>query len=255
MQTITSMQNPKVSFWRGLKTRAGRQAAGLYVVEGAKMVGEALSLCLAQTLLIDMDRLPDHQSLADTASCDVYAVSPHILSSVCDTKTPQGVAALVSLPCPPELYDLGALVVALDGVQDPGNVGTILRTADAAGFSGALLSEECADLYSPKCLRATMGSVFRLNALVTPSLPNALAELKKAGYSLLSGELNGTPFYERTNVGSRLCLVIGSEGNGVSKAVSDICTHRLALPMRGGAESLNAAVAAGIMMYDLVNRS
>ena len=255
MQTITSMQNPKVAFWRSLKTRAGRLAAGLYVVEGVKMVGEALSLGLAQTLLIGMDRLPDHPSLADTASCDVYAVSPHILSSVCDTKTPQGVAALVSFPSPPELHGLGALIVALDGVQDPGNVGTILRTADAAGFSGVLLSEECADLYSPKCLRATMGSIFRLKALVTPSLLNALAELKDAGYSLLSGELNGTPFYERADVGGLICLVIGSEGNGVSQAVSALCTHHLTLPMRGGAESLNAAVAAGIMMYDLVNRS
>jgi TrmH family RNA methyltransferase len=248
------MQNPKVSFWRGLKTRAARQEAGLYIIEGLKMVGEALQLNLARALLIDMDRLPEYQGLLDSASCEVYAVSAHILASVCDTKTPQGLAALVSLQGETGLDGLGPLIVALDGVQDPGNVGTILRTADAAGFSGALLSEECADLYSPKCLRATMGSIFRLKALVTPSLPETLAELKKGGYSLLSGELNGTPFYERTNVDSRLCLVIGSEGNGISKAVSDLCTHHLTLPMRGGAESLNAAVAAGIMMYDLVNR-
>jgi TrmH family RNA methyltransferase len=185
----------------------------------------------------------------------MYAVSAHILASVCDTKTPQGVAALVSLPDAVDIYGLGQLIVALDGVQDPGNVGTILRTADAAGFSGAILSEECADLYSPKCIRATMGSIFRLNVLVTPALPETLTELRETGYSLLSGELDGTPFYERTGVGNRLCLVIGNEGNGISKAVSGICTHRLTLPMRGGAESLNAAVAAGIMMYDLVNRN
>jgi TrmH family RNA methyltransferase len=255
VQTITSIQNPKVSFWRGLKTRAARQEAGLYIVEGLKMVDEALQMDLARALLIDMDKLNEYQGLTASASCEAYAVSPHILASVCDTKTPQGVAALVSLQDTEDLYGLGQLIVALDGVQDPGNVGTILRTADAAGFSGMLLSEECADLYSPKCLRATMGSIFRLKALVAPSLPEALAKLKKTGYSLLSGELSGTPFYERTGVGSRLCLVIGSEGSGISKAVSGICTHRLTLPMRGGAESLNAAVAAGIMMYDLINRS
>ncbi len=254
MQTITSMQNPKVTFWRGLKTRAARQDAGLYIVEGAKMVGEALQANLVQALLIDMDRLPEYQGLIDAASQDVYAVSAHILSAVCDTKTPQGVAAIIKLPGVPVICDLGPLIVVLDGVQDPGNVGTILRTADAAGFSGALLSAECADLYSPKCLRATMGSIFRLKALVAPSLTDTLAELKETGYSLLSGELGGTPFYERTNVFSRLCLVIGSEGNGVSRDVSALCTHRLTLPMRGGAESLNAAVAAGIMMYDLINR-
>ena len=254
MQTITSMQNPKAAFWRGLKTRSARQEAGLYIVEGAKMVGEALQAGLVQELLIHMDRLPEYQVLAGSAACQIYAVSAHILSAACDTKTPQGVAALVRLPGAPELCALGPRIVALDGVQDPGNVGTILRTADAAGFSGALLSQECADLYSPKCLRATMGSIFRLKALVAPSLPGALEELQHAGYSLLSGELNGTPFYERAGVKNRLCLVIGSEGDGVSRKVSALCTHRLALPMRGGAESLNAAVAAGIMMYDLMNR-
>lgn len=255
MQIITSMQNPKVAFWRGLKTRASRLEASLYIVEGLKMVDEALQLKLVKTLLIDMDKLHEYHDLASSAFCDVYAVSAHILASVCDTKTPQGVAALVKLPDATTLEDLGPYIVALEGVQDPGNVGTILRTADAAGFSGALLSEECADLYSSKCLRATMGSIFRLKSLVNPDLPEALAELKKTGYSLLSGELNGTPFYEREGVSRRLCLVIGSEGSGVSKAVSDLCTHRLTLPMRGGAESLNAAVAAGIMMYDLINRS
>ncbi len=254
MLTITSMQNPKVAFWRSLKTRAARQDAGLYVVEGFKMVGEALHAGLLETLLIDMDRLQEYQGLADSASCDVYAVSAHILAAVCDTKTPQGVAAIISLPIIPALCELGTRIVALDGVQDPGNVGTILRTADAAGFSGAILSAECADLYSPKCLRATMGSIFRMKAVVTPSLGDALEELIKTGYSLVSGELGGTPFYERSKVNGNLCLVIGSEGNGVSQEVSQLCSHRLTLPMRGGAESLNAAVAAGIMMYDLVNR-
>lgn len=256
MQTITSMQNPQALFWRGLRTRKARQEAGLFWVEGVKMVSEALALPQrAKALLVDMERQGDFQVLLTSASCPTYAVSPHILGAVCDTKTPQGVAALVALPEDVPLSDLGPLLVALDGVQDPGNVGTILRTADAAGFSGALLSEGCADLYSPKCLRATMGSIFRLPALCPPGLPDALARLKEAGYSILSGELHGAPFYERGNVGPRLCLVIGSEGSGVSPEVSALATHRLALPMRGGAESLNAAVAAGIMMYDLTNRS
>ncbi len=254
MQTITSMQNPRVALWRSLKTRSARQAAGLYLVEGVKMVEEALALSLSQTLLVDMDRLSAFEPLAALASCEVIAVSPHILAAVCDTKTPQGIAALVSLPPQHTASSLGSMIIALDGVQDPGNVGTILRTADAAGFSGALLSEECADLYSPKCLRATMGSIFRLKAQVTTSLPEKLTELREKGFNLLSGELGGAPFYSRENVGNQFCLVIGSEGSGVSKAVSHVCTHRLALPMRGGAESLNAAVAAGIMMYDLVNR-
>lgn len=255
MQTITSMHNPKVALWRGLKNRAARQAAGLYLVEGVKMVEEAMRMGLVQTLLVDMERITAFGSVTAQAACEAYSVSPHILAAICDTKTPQGIVALVNLPDLPTLDVLGPLIVALDGVQDPGNVGTILRTADAAGFTGALLSEECADLYSPKCLRATMGSIFRMKALVCANLAQSLDRLKNKGFHVISGELNGTPFYSREALGNQLCLVIGSEGNGVCKEVSNVCTHRLTLPMGGGAESLNAAVAAGIMMYDLIHRN
>ena len=134
-------------------------------------------------------------------------------------------------------------------------MGTILRTADAAGFSGALLSPACADVFSPKTLRATMGSVFRLGLSFPASLPDALLLLKNQGYALLSSQLDGEPFYSRSPVTPPLVLIIGSEGNGVSEEIKALATHRLRLPMRGGAESLNAAVAAGIMMYDLIREA
>ena len=145
----------------------------------------------------------------------------------------------------------GSRLLALDDVQDPGNVGTIIRTADAAGFDGVFLSAGCADLFSPKVLRSTMGSVFRLGFSFPASLSEALEKLKKDGFSVLSSQLDGDDFYERKNVSHSFVLVIGNEGNGVSDAVKAVATHRLRLPMRGGAESLNAAVAAGIMMYGL----
>ena len=138
----------------------------------------------------------------------------------------------------------------MDGVQDPGNVGTILRTADAAGFDGALLSSACADLYGAKTLRATMGSVFRVPVRRTADLPAALEEMKARGYAIVATELGGADFYAHCPH-ERAVLVIGSEGNGVSAAVREVATHHLALPMRGGAESLNAAVAAGIMIYEM----
>ena len=130
-------------------------------------------------------------------------------------------------------------------------MGTILRTADAAGFDGLLLSEQCADIFSPKVLRATMGSIFRMGVTVTPDLPGLLTHLREQGYSVISSQLDGTPFYQREAVAAQFVLVIGNEGNGVSPVVQATATHRLKLPMRGGAESLNAAVAAGIMMYEL----
>ena len=112
MQTITSMQNPKVALWRGLKNRAARQAAGLYLVEGVKMVEEALAMGLVQTLLLDMERIAAYEAVTAHAACEAYAVSPHILAAICDTKTPQGIAALVNLPDAPALDALGPLIVA-----------------------------------------------------------------------------------------------------------------------------------------------
>ncbi|MGN0778971.1 MAG: TrmH family RNA methyltransferase [Aristaeellaceae bacterium] len=247
MEHLTSLKNPRVQQWRSLKERKGRKETGCFLVEGRKMVEEALrSAFPVEAVLADESRLSE---LALPAHVPVYALPEHVLAAVCDTKTPQGVAAVVRMQAPAAL---GRRLVALDGVQDPGNVGTIIRTADAAGLDGVLLSTQCADVFSPKVLRATMGSIFRMGIRVTDDLPGELTHLKQAGMSILSSQLDGTPFYEREPVGTSFCLVIGSEGNGVTPEVQAAATHRVKLPMRGGAESLNAAVAAGIMMYELM---
>lgn len=249
MVILTSVKNPQIASLKTLKNRAAREAAGLYLVEGVKMAREAVSRPgLAQSLYVTEEALP----LFEGAPCPVVCCAAHVLAALCETKTPQGVVCAVRLPREEET--LGDRVVVLDGVQDPGNVGTILRTADAAGFTGALLSEACADPYSPKALRATMGSIFRMPIRTAQDLPAALEALKGEGFSILSSQLDGEPFFSRRGVGKRFGLVIGNEGNGVSQPVKALATHRLALPMRGGAESLNAAVAAGIMMYDLTCR-
>ena len=210
------------------------------------MVREALASSFpVRTVLLREGFRPDFP-VPENVPC--FVISESVFNSVCDTKTPQGVAAVLS---PESKEASGPRLLALDGVQDPGNVGTIIRTADAAGFDGILFSPDCADLFSPKVLRSTMGSIFRLGFSFPSSLPEALEKLKKNGFSILSSQLDGDPFYERDAVSASFVLVIGNEGNGVSDAVKAVATHRLCLPMRGGAESLNAAVAAGIMMYDL----
>ncbi|MGN0745826.1 MAG: TrmH family RNA methyltransferase, partial [Aristaeellaceae bacterium] len=210
MEHLTSLKNPKVQAWRALKDRKGRKETGCFLVEGRKMVEEALrSHFPVEAVLADEGRMSE---LALRSDVPVYALPEHVLAAVCDTKTPQGVAAVVRMT---NNASLGSRLVALDGVQDPGNVGTIIRTADAAGLDGVLLSAQCADAFSPKVLRATMGSVFRMGIRVTDDLPGELTRLKEAGFSVLSSQLDGTPFYEREPVGERFCLVIGSEGNGV----------------------------------------
>ena len=246
LEHITSLKNPKVTTWRSLKDRKGRRETGCFLVEGRKMVEEALvSAFPVEAVLVDDARLGEFSL---PVSIPAYSMPAHVLAAVCDTKTPQGIAAVVRMA---EVQLHGPRLVALDGVQDPGNVGTIIRTADAAGFDGVILSAQCADVFSPKVLRATMGSVFRMGIRVTDDLPALLAEMVRSGASVLSSQLDGEPFYRRRPLNDRFVLVIGSEGNGVTNEVKAVATHRVKLPMRGGAESLNAAVAAGIMMYEL----
>ena len=243
---ITSLKNAKVTTWKSLKDRKGRKETDCFLVEGRKMVEEALASAFpVDAILVDADRaaefsLPSH--------IPVFTMPSHVLAAVCDTKTPQGIAAVVRMA---DVQLTGSRLVAMDGVQDPGNVGTIIRTADAAGFDGVILSTQCADVFSPKVLRATMGSIFRMGIRVTDDLPGVLAQMVKEGASVLSSQLDGEPFYQHSPLNERFVLVIGSEGNGVTDEVKAVATHKVKLPMRGGAESLNAAVAAGIMMYEL----
>ena len=255
-ERITSLKNPRILAWRSLKDAKGRRAHEAFLVEGQRMAGEALASAFPlEALLLREDYLSpgslpaffrDHGLEKEPP---VFFLPEHVFAAVCDTKTPQGIAAVLRIQPRPLS---GRRFIALDGLQDPGNVGTILRTADAAGFDGVLLSPDCADVFSPKVLRATMGSIFRVGLAFPPDLAFRLSELKTEGFSVLSSQLDGTPFYDRENVMERLVLVVGNEGNGVSEAVRQVATHHLCLPMRGGAESLNAAIAAGIMMYELV---
>lgn len=206
-----------------------------------------------ETLLVDRERAEEYAALIARAK-DVLAVPARVLETVCETKTPQGVLASVRIPAPPELSRLNGLLLVLDGVQDPGNVGTMLRTAEAAGFSAALLSPACADAFAPKTVRATMGSIYRV-LVWRGELAAALCALKERGFAVVSSELGGDDFFAALpELSAPLALVIGSEGNGVTAPVRELATRRLMLPMGGKVESMNAAVAAAILMYSIGHR-
>lgn len=254
MQGITSVQNPHIRALRALKEKKERDASGRFIVEGRKMVEEALAHATVYSAVVEERRQEGLQPLLhalQAANVPVWMVPRRVLEAVCDTKSPQGIAAAVGMPSPNGVT-AGKHWIALDGVQDPGNVGTMLRTADAAGFAGMILGPTCADIYGSKALRATMGAVFRLPVTRAQDLAELLAAWRHRGYAILSSQLDGQDFYARDPLPERCVLVIGSEGEGVSEPVRALATHRMALPMRGGTESLNAAVAAGIMMYELI---
>jgi len=251
VQQITSLQNPRIQALRALQDKKRRQGSGRFLVEGGKIVEEALAHTVVHTVVVEEGKIEHFAKLLEAfhaANVQVILSPRHVLEALCDTKTPQGIVAEADMPV--QRMASGYLV-AMDGVQDPGNVGAILRTADAAGFDGALLGPTCADPFGAKALRASMGSVFRVPVLQTEGFADKLAVLREDGYAVLSSQLDGQDFFARGSLPPKLALVIGSEAEGVSAQVSGLATHRLRLPMKGGAESLNAAVAAGVMLYDL----
>ena len=246
MESITSLKNPKVVLWRSLKDRKSRKESGLFLVEGRRMTEEALHSGFPVHAFLLQEGAAPLPALPESIPC--YILPEHVMAAVCDTKTPQGYAAVLAIQ---EWPLKGPRILALDDVQDPGNVGTMLRTADCAGFSGLLLSPLCADVYGPKALRSSMGSIFRMPVEVTPDLPCRLKRLRQEGYCIIASMLDGEPFYQHPPTAESFVLIIGNEGKGISPAAAACADLRLKLPMRGGAESLNAAVAAGIMMYEL----
>ncbi len=243
---IQSTQNDTVKRMRSLAAKKGRQETGLHFIEGERLVREAIdSGADIAELFIQEDR-----EAVDICSRvpRVYTVTRRVLESMTDTGTPQWICAAVKTPdtAAPVGYPAG-LIVALDRVQDPGNLGTILRTADAMGAAGLLLGSGCADPFGPKVLRSTMGSVYHI-PLWQGELEQELPRLKQLGFSMICGHLAGQELLPP--VGEKCVLVIGNEGNGVSDSVADMC-EKYRLPMYGRAESLNASVAAGILMYQI----
>ena len=257
MQVITSNRNPAVLAARALQTREGRESAGQFLCEGEHLVGEAIrhDAGRIRALFVEQGRETDFATLVLGATdAALYSVPAHVLQTISQVKTPQGIAATVDYPPAASLEMLGERVVLLENVQDPGNVGTVLRTADAAGFTGCVLTGGCADPFSAKTLRATMGSVFRVPIAFTQDACRAADTLAAMGFAMIATVLNGQDFYARDPLPPKVCLLVGNEGAGLTAALCEKATHRYRLPMRGGAESLNAAVAAAVFMYEIVNR-
>ena len=239
---IESRSNERVKDARRLLQRKERKESGLHLMESEKLVREAIASGARISALF----VENGFAFPIPENVPAYAVSRSVLESLCESQSPQGVVAVVETPSldPPETYPAGLLVV-LGGVQDPGNVGTILRSADAFGASGLLLSPACADVYAPKTLRAAMGSTYHL-PVWQGDLPFEIGRMKQQGFFTLCGDLSGSETLPKLL--PNVTLVIGSEGSGVSAETSALCAG-YRLTMRGRAESLNASVAAGVLLY------
>lgn len=249
MEEITSRSNALITHVRKLNaSRAHRRAEGAFVCEGPKLLEEALQwgAGLSAVLVSEGTGLP---TLPEGVR--VAQVPADLMKSICDTGTPQGVLFLCSTP---DLALPGTLTpgryLVLDGVQDPGNVGTVWRTADAFGAEGLILLPGCADPFSPKTVRATMGACFRLPVWETDR-ETLKRTLDGAGIPLCATALRDDTQDVRTAGLGSAAVVIGSEGQGVSDAVLALCETTVKIPMTPRCESLNAAVAAAVVLWEM----
>lgn len=186
--------------------------------------------------------------------CTAEMVDDRVFRQMCDTQTPQGILTLASIPVYPReklLGESGApLILVLEDLQDPGNVGTIIRTAEGAGVTGVFMSSRTADCFQPKVVRSTMGSIFRVPVRREDSLPELMIWLKKHGVKSYAAHLSGKNSYVKENYREGTAFLIGNEGNGLSDELTADADVRIRIPMEGKVESLNAAVASALLMYE-----
>lgn len=188
---------------------------------------------------------------------ECFLVSDTVMEAISDTSTPQGFVCICELPNSVDFseLDLTGSYICCENISDPGNLGTILRTAEAFGLSGAILSKDCCDAYSPKVIRGSMGSVFRLSLFFSDNLPEIFRLLNKQGMKTYGAVVSdkATPVLN-VNFQKGSVIAVGNEANGLTQALINSCSQQITLPMKGKAESLNAAIAAGILMWELTRQ-
>lgn len=260
MQVITSKDNEIVKNIKKLKEKKYRDHTGQYIIEGIKLVKEAIEeKANIQKIVLcedcENDGTIEKALMYEIAKYDCIYVSKKVFDSITDVNTPQGILAIIKRKAldEQEISYKEDLIVVLDGIQDPGNLGTILRTVDSVGLSQIVLSEKTADPYNPKVVRSTMGAIFRLNIIQSNNIIEDLKKIKKNRFKLLATSLENSESIYNIDLNKK-AIIIGNEANGVSKEVFDIVDEKTKIPMLGKTESLNAAVATGVILYEYVRR-
>lgn len=259
---ITSTANKQVRFVNNLVKKAkARREEDLFVAEGPRMCGE-LPPERIQTLYLSVSyhKNPESRALAPQmeGARRVELVADEVFRALSDTQTPQGVLALVRQYhyTPEQVASVRkesgrpALLLILERLQDPGNLGTILRAGEGAGVTGILMDGGTADIYNPKVVRSTMGSLLRVPFAYTEELPQTLKALKRKGVRLFAAHLGGSLDYDRADYRGDTGFLIGNEAAGLSETAAALADTRIRIPMKGKVESLNAAVAASVLMFE-----
>jgi TrmH family RNA methyltransferase len=258
---ISSGQNQVIKEIKALKEKKYREQKGLFFIEGIRFIEEAIKEKEVIAKILISDKLTEAKGgsdilkrLKESNCCDIYTVPNKLYMEVTDTENPQGILAVLSKKSVDieEVYDNKNFFVVLDSIQDPGNMGTIIRTADAAGATAVIVSKGCVDVYNPKVLRSTMGSIFHLPICYCEDILQTLQSLKDKGITLCAAHLNGSKSYYDLAYKDNIAIIVGNEANGISDSVSAISNELVKIPMEGKSESLNASVAAGLLIYEVL---
>lgn len=264
---ISSSSNAQMKYLVKLQEKGSvRKADRVYICEGRKMFGEVLQY--AQESVVKAyfaescfrENEEEWQQRMKECRVSYEIVSDSVFREVSQTVTPQGVLAVVRQP----EYSLASILcdangceknqlrlLLLEDLRDPGNLGTILRTAEGAGMDGVILSAESVDVFNPKVIRATMGAIYRLPFFYAASFTDLLGTLKEHGISIFAAHLAGSQEYDTVRYPKKTAIMIGNEANGLSEQATQLSDARIRIPMEGAVESLNAGVAAAILMYEL----
>ncbi|HEY9063213.1 MAG TPA: RNA methyltransferase [Pseudobacteroides sp.] len=263
MDIITSNQNSLIKEIKSLEIRKNREDKGLFIAEGLRFVEEAIKEnALIDKIVVSSTFLENKSSLnimdeIHSMGLSYFVASDKVFKEISDTQSPQGILAIIRKK-DAALWDVikgSDKIVMLESLQDPGNMGTIIRTADAAGMTGVILSKGCVDVYNRKVLRSTMGSIFHLPIHQSPNFISTINLIKAKGIKVYAAHLDGTINYYGMDECQNAAIIIGNEANGISDEAAKAADCLVKIPMPGKAESLNASVAAGILMYEIVRKS
>ena len=239
-----------IKWYASLNTHKGRRDSGCFLIEGERSIDQIKDT--------DPEAIVELLMLEGT-TCPYRGIQTRMLTNrqmkeISESVTPPKLCAVVRIPenvnstiLPDEI---GGRVLLLEDIQDPGNLGTILRTTEAAGVNMVIMSEGCADIFNPKVIRSTMGSIFRL-PFVTDDLVSVIEMLKTEGVTVYGAALEGSSDYREVEFSEKTAIVIGNEGNGISGNVLNAVNEKIRIPMKGQIESLNAAVSAAILLYHI----
>ncbi|KPL17988.1 MAG: hypothetical protein AMJ92_10135 [candidate division Zixibacteria bacterium SM23_81] len=245
---------------RALKQKRGRTGQGKFLIEGTRLCREALMSNVNLELVLytregfQVREVKEVVAEAQRRGVPNLRISLPVLRSLADTVTPQGVLAVIPRLLPQRLPHQGKVLLLLDRVRDPGNVGTVIRTADAAGADGVILSKESADAFSPKVLRATMGSIFHLPVLVDEDSRDVVVDLKKKGFRIYIAEPKAKRSHTQVKYPRRFLLVVGNETQGPRADLRPLADEFINVPIRGRAESLNVSLATGVILYEALRQ-